>query len=108
MVTRIKKGTTVAQQAATQMAADVATKVQKNVKRAVAGTLGISGERMTKVDTAWLRMDCDANLTMIVGVWQLAPGIKYAAVRADRKQFAQVRPLQAARDGGRCWRDLGQ
>ena len=80
MITRIKKGTTVAQQAATQMAADVATKVQKNIKRAVAGTLGISGERMTKVDTAWLRMDCDANLMMIVGVWQLAPGIKYAAV----------------------------
>ena len=80
MVTRIKNGPTVAQQAATQMAADVAAKVQKNIKRAVAGTLGISGERMTKVDTAWLRMDCDANLMMIVGVWQLAPGITYAAV----------------------------
>ena len=80
MVTRIKNGRTVAQQAATQIAADVATKVQKNVKRAVAGTLGISGERMTKVDTAWLRMDCDANLMMIVGVWQLAPGVKHAAV----------------------------
>ena len=62
------------------MATDVATKVQKNVKRAVAGTLGLSGERMTKVDTAWLRMDCDANLMMIVGVWQLAPSVKYAAV----------------------------
>ena len=80
MVTRIKNGPTVEQQAATQMAADVAAKVQKNIKRAVAGTLGISGERMTKVDTAWLRMDCDANLMMIVGVWQLAPGITYAAV----------------------------
>ena len=80
MVTRIKNGHTVAPQAATQIAADVATKVQKNVKRAVAGTLGISGERMTKVDTAWLRMDCDANLMMIVGVWQLAPGVKHAAV----------------------------
>ena len=76
MVTRIKNGATVAQ----DMATDVATKVQKYVKRAVAGTLGISGERMTKVDTAWLRMDCDANLMMIMGVWQLAPGIKYAAV----------------------------
>ena len=76
MVTRIKTGRTVAQ----DMAADVATKVQKNVRRVVAGTLGISGERMSKVDTAWLRMDCDANLMMIVGVWQLAPGIKYAAV----------------------------
>ena len=76
MVTRIKNGRTVAQ----DMATDVATKVQKNVKRAVAGTLGLNGERMTKVDTAWLRMDCDANLMMIVGVWQLAPGVKYAAV----------------------------
>ena len=80
MVTRIKNGPAVAKQAATQMAADVAAKVQKNVRRAVAGTLGISGERMSKVDTAWLRMDCDANLMMIVGVWQLAPGIKHAAV----------------------------
>ena len=76
MVTRIKNGRTVAQ----DMAADVASKVQKNVKRAVAGTLGLNGERMTKVDTAWLRMDCDANLMMIIGVWQLAPGIKHAAV----------------------------
>ncbi len=72
----IKNGKTVAQ----DMAAEVASKVQKNVKRAVAGTLGLSGERMSKVDTAWLRMDCDANLMMIVGVWQLAPGIKHAAV----------------------------
>ena len=73
---RIKTGKTVAQDMAGQMAASV----QKNVKRAVAGTLGLSGERMTKVDTAWLRMDCDANLMMIIGVWQLAPGIKHAAV----------------------------
>ena len=76
MVTRIKNGRTIAQDLATSVAA----KVQKNVRRAVAGTLGLSGERMTKVDTAWLRMDCDANLMMIMGVWQLAPGIKHAAV----------------------------
>jgi diacylglycerol O-acyltransferase len=73
---RIKNGKTVAQ----DMAIQVAESVQKNVKRAVAGTLGLSGERMTKVDTAWLRMDCDANLMMIVGVWQLTPGVKRAAV----------------------------
>jgi diacylglycerol O-acyltransferase / wax synthase len=73
---RIKNGKTVAQ----DIAGQVASSVQKNVKRAVAGTLGLSGERMTKVDTAWLRMDCDANLMMIIGVWQLAPGIKHAAV----------------------------
>ena len=73
---RIKNGKTVAQ----NMARQAANTVQKNVKRAVAGTLGLSGERMSKVDTAWLRMDCDANLMMIVGVWQLAPGVKHAAV----------------------------
>jgi diacylglycerol O-acyltransferase len=76
MVTRIKNARTLAQ----DMAGDVAKKVQRNLKRAVAGSLGISGERMTKVDTAWLRMDCDANLMMIVGVWQLVPGIQHAAV----------------------------
>ena len=73
---RIKTGKTVAQ----DLASKVAVQVQKNVKRAVAGTLGLSGERMSKVDTAWLRMDCEANLMMIVGVWQLAPGVKHAAV----------------------------
>ena len=73
---RIKNGKTVAQ----DMASQAAIKVQKNLKRAVAGTLGLSGERMSKVDTAWLRMDCDANLMMIVGVWQLQPGVKYEAV----------------------------
>ena len=62
------------------MASQAAIKVQKNVKRAVAGTLGLNGERMSKVDTAWLRMDCEANLMMIVGVWQLQPGVKHAAV----------------------------
>ncbi len=54
--------------------------VQKNVERAVSGTLGISGERMTKVDTAWLRMDSPQNLMMIVGVWVLAPSISHAAL----------------------------
>ncbi|MES2913226.1 MAG: wax ester/triacylglycerol synthase domain-containing protein, partial [Pseudomonadota bacterium] len=75
MVTRVT-----AQAAGKQAAQKMAKTVQKNVKRAVSGTLGLSGERMSKVDTAWLRMDCDANLMMIVGVWQLAPGVKHAAV----------------------------
>ena len=83
MVTRVMasaEGAKSATEAATQAAGKVARTVQRNVKRAVAGTLGLSGERMTKVDTAWLRMDCDANLMMIIGVWQLSPGVKYAAV----------------------------
>jgi WS/DGAT/MGAT family acyltransferase len=35
---------------------------------------------MSKVDTAWLRMDSQANLMMIVGVWVLKPGIAYDAL----------------------------
>ena len=34
-------------------------------------------ERMSRVDTAWLRMDNDVNLMMIVGVWLLTPAIDY-------------------------------
>lgn len=40
-----------------------------------------SSERMSKVDTAWLRMDTEANLMMIVGVWSIRPGITLAALR---------------------------
>ncbi|WP_298835359.1 wax ester/triacylglycerol synthase family O-acyltransferase [uncultured Piscinibacter sp.] len=39
-----------------------------------------SVERMSRVDTAWLRMDNDVNLMMIVGVWLLEPGITYEAL----------------------------
>ncbi len=44
-------------------------------------TTAASAERMSRVDTAWLRMDTDANLMMIVGVWLLAP-------RISREQLA--------------------
>ncbi|MCY7316554.1 MAG: wax ester/triacylglycerol synthase family O-acyltransferase [Rubrivivax sp.] len=36
---------------------------------------------MSRVDTAWLRMDNDVNLMMIVGVWLLTPAITAAALR---------------------------
>jgi len=36
--------------------------------------------RMSRVDTAWLRMDNDVNLMMIVGVWLLRPGISHEAL----------------------------
>jgi diacylglycerol O-acyltransferase len=36
-----------------------------------------AAERMSRVDTAWLRMDTDANLMMIVGVWLLEPKVAY-------------------------------
>ena len=58
----------------------VALQVGDNVKDVVNGTLGLSGERMSKVDTAWLRMDSPSNLMMIVGVWVLQPGIGYEAL----------------------------
>ena len=38
-------------------------------------------ERMSRVDTSWLRMDNDVNLMMIVGVWLLTPGVAVQAVR---------------------------
>ncbi|MEO8124921.1 MAG: wax ester/triacylglycerol synthase domain-containing protein, partial [Burkholderiales bacterium] len=40
-----------------------------------------TSERMSRVDTAWLRMDNDVNLMMIVGVWLLEPRIKLEALR---------------------------
>ena len=36
-----------------------------------------SGESMSRVDTAWLRMDCASNLMAILGVWTLRPGVRY-------------------------------
>ncbi|MDI4635129.1 wax ester/triacylglycerol synthase family O-acyltransferase [Pelomonas sp. V22] len=36
---------------------------------------------MSKVDTAWLRMDTESNLMMIVGVWTIRPAISLAALR---------------------------
>ncbi|MES2958331.1 MAG: wax ester/triacylglycerol synthase family O-acyltransferase [Pseudomonadota bacterium] len=40
-----------------------------------------STQRMSRVDTAWLRMDTDANLMMIVGVWLLAPRLTLAELQ---------------------------
>jgi diacylglycerol O-acyltransferase / wax synthase len=42
----------------------------------------MAAERMSRVDTAWLRMDNDVNLMMIVGVWLLTPAITLEALRA--------------------------
>lgn len=74
-------------------AASAAKKVRENVSDAVAGTLGLYGERMSKVDTAWLRMDSDSNLMMIVGVWVIRPGIS----RADLGQRIEERLLKYPR-----------
>ena len=37
--------------------------------------------RMSRVDTAWLRMDNEVNLMMIVGIWLLRPAVTVEAVR---------------------------
>lgn len=42
---------------------------------------GTPGERMGRVDTAWLRMDSDTNRMVIVGVWVLRPRLTRAALR---------------------------
>jgi diacylglycerol O-acyltransferase len=85
----------------------VAKNVQKNVKRAVSGTLGISGERMTKVDTAWLRMDSAANLMMIVGVWTLKPGISHidlcARIEERLLKYARFRQRVVEDAAGATW-----
>lgn len=51
-----------------------------NANGGLKNMLGLTGERMSKVDTAWLRMDCDANLMVIMGVWLIRPGIDHAAL----------------------------
>lgn len=50
-------------------------------------------ERMSRVDTAWLRMDTEANLMMIVGVWVMRPRLSLAALR----ERVEARLLQYTR-----------
>ena len=76
MVTRIVAQEVASQ--ATQKARRAAKVVRKGATRAATGVLRLAGERMSKVDTAWLRMDSPSNLMMIIGVWTLSPGIKHA------------------------------
>lgn len=41
-----------------------------------------NGERMSLVDTAWLRMDAPTNRMMILGVWLLRPGVSVVDLQA--------------------------
>lgn len=63
--------------------------------------------RMSRVDTAWLRMDNDVNLMMIVGVWLLTPAITLAALRervATRLlQYERFRHKAVADAMGASW-----
>lgn len=86
-----------------------AQKVQKDVRRAVAGTLGLNGERMSRVDTAWLRMDSASNLMMIVGVWVVKPGLAYAdlCARAEESllKFRRFKQRVVEDTAGATWVD---
>ena len=62
-------------------AASPARKAAVKRPRAPAPEAAAQGERMGRVDTAWLRMDSDTNLMMIVGVWVLRPRVSRAALR---------------------------
>ena len=90
-----------------QHALDMAHMVQKGVADAFVGSLGLHGERMSKVDTAWLRMDGESNLMMIVGVWVVKPGIRYAdlAQRLTDRLLKYPRFVQIAEEdsAGATW-----
>ena len=93
MVTRIVNA-----EVAKKATRKAARTVQKNVTRAASGMLGLSGERMSKVDTAWLRMDSPSNLMTIVGIWVLRPGVTYNAVceRVQERLLKYPRFMQRA------------
>ncbi|HSC62908.1 MAG TPA: wax ester/triacylglycerol synthase family O-acyltransferase [Caldimonas sp.] len=66
-------------------------------------------ERMSRVDTAWLRMDNDVNLMMIVGVWLLTPAIDYETLcrRVEEKLlcYDRFRHVVARDATGAYWCD---
>lgn len=77
--------------------------------RQIASALGLEGERMSKVDTAWLRMDSPTNLMMILGVWVLRPTITLEALRerVRERMLPFSRFVQIAREDatGAHWLD---
>jgi hypothetical protein len=64
-------------------------------------------ERMSRVDTAWLRMDNDVNLMMIVGVWLLRPKVAYETLcrRVEEKllRYERFRHAVVRDAGGAYW-----
>jgi len=90
-------------------AAQARTAAAPGPAQALIGALGLDGERMSKVDTAWLRMDSPTNLMMILGVWILRPGITLAALqeRVRERLLPYRRFLQCASEDatGAHWRD---
>lgn len=74
---------------------------EEDLPHAVEVTPGVVAERMSKVDTAWLRMDSPSNLMLIVGVWIIKPGVSYPAVC----QRIEERLLKYPRFGQRVQQD---
>ncbi|HEX2542989.1 MAG TPA: wax ester/triacylglycerol synthase family O-acyltransferase [Caldimonas sp.] len=64
---------------------------------------------MSRVDTAWLRMDNDVNLMMIVGVWLIQPGIDYRTlcerIEARLLKYPRFRQLVTHDAAGAHWCD---
>ena len=73
--------------------------LQDDVTHAVAGALGLYGERMSKVDTAWLRMDRPSNLMQIVGVMLFDGELDYERLQRsiERRMLSCRRFRQIAR-----------
>ena len=86
-------------------------RLAKGARRAAGRMLGLAGERMSKVDTAWLRMDSDHNLMMIVGVWTLRPRVSYDELcrRVEERLFKYPRFRQRVSEdaAGATWVDMG-
>ena len=76
---------------------------------ATAGSDGRQREAMSKVDTAWLRMEKPTNLMMITGVWMLASRLAPRRLRTliAERFLAYPRFRQKAVDGadGAFWED---
>ena len=68
-------------------------------------------QRMSRVDTAWLRMDNDVNLMMIVGVWLLRPAVSYDAlcrrIRSKLLKYERFRQKVVPDAVGANWVDDG-
>ena len=79
----------------------------KHASHAISALTGLHGERMSKVDTAWLRMDSPSNLMMIVGVLVLKPGISYKAlftrIRARILQYPRFLQCVVEDMAGATW-----